>query len=136
MSVYRSCRDAPESFGNISMEVLSLHAVLTEVEEVVSAQDMSPTRQNNLMVISRGCEGVLKDIQALVLKYESLGTQSKRTWDRMKWGMNDIAELRSRLTSNTVLLTAFMRSVCPINQLIHSVVLMLTRSAQYLPSCG
>ena len=52
---------------------------------------------------------MLKDLQALVLKYEGLGTQSKRTWDRLKWGSKDITELRSRLTSNTVLLTAFIR---------------------------
>jgi hypothetical protein len=34
--VYRSCRDAPENFGNVSQDVLSLHAVLREVEEDLS----------------------------------------------------------------------------------------------------
>jgi hypothetical protein len=35
-NVYKSCRDAPEGFGNISVEVISLHAVLKEVEEALS----------------------------------------------------------------------------------------------------
>jgi len=35
-TVYKSCRDAPESFNNISVEVLSLHALLKEVEETIS----------------------------------------------------------------------------------------------------
>lgn len=108
MTVYRSCRDAPESFGNISIEVLSLNAVITEIVEILSKEQMTPARTNNLAVITRGCEKVLKDLQALVDKYENLGTNSKRVWDRMKWGLEDVAELRARLTSNVVLLSAFM----------------------------
>jgi hypothetical protein len=110
-TVYKSCRDAPESFNNISTELLSLHAVLKEVEEIISEQPLSETRRHHLATISHGCKCVLEDLRALVKKYESLGSQSKRTWDRMRWGSNDIAELRARLTSNVVLLTAFLRLV-------------------------
>ncbi|KAI9776082.1 MAG: hypothetical protein M1839_000595 [Geoglossum umbratile] len=105
---YRSCKDTPESFKNISHEVLSLHALLKEIEENLSAQTLSSTRQARLKTIGDGCRNVLEELQSLVDKYESLGTQSKRTWDRMKWGSTDIVELRSRLTSNTLLLTAFI----------------------------
>ena len=58
--------------------------------------------------MKEGCEKVLVDLQNLVEKYESLGTQSKRTWDRMRWGNEDVAEIRARLTSNISLLTAFI----------------------------
>jgi hypothetical protein len=109
--VYKSCRDAPESFGNIQVEVLSLHAVLKEVEEALPGQQLTASRQQSLSTISQGCEGVLKDLGILIQKYESLGSKSKRTWDRMKWSSSDVTELRARLTSNTVLLTAFMRRV-------------------------
>ncbi|KAI9774257.1 MAG: hypothetical protein M1840_004151 [Geoglossum simile] len=105
---YRSCKDAPGSFKNISHEVLSLHALLKEIEENLSVETLSSARQARLEIIGDGCHSVLEELQSLVDKYESLGTQSKRTWDRMKWGSNDIAELRSRLTSNTLLLTAFI----------------------------
>jgi hypothetical protein len=108
-SVYKSCRDAPGSFKNISLEVLSLHAVIKEAEETLSEQPFPTSKQEGLATVTTGCKAVLRDLQALVEKYESLGSQSKRTWDRLKWGSNDIAELRARLTSTTVLLTAFMR---------------------------
>jgi hypothetical protein len=104
--VYKSCKGAPESFGNISSEVLSLHAVLKEAEETVFARHLSLQKRERLKAVGDGCYRVLEDLQTLVKKYESLGTQSKRTWDRLKWGTEDIAELRSRLTSNGVLLTA------------------------------
>jgi hypothetical protein len=53
-NVYKSCRDAPESFGNISMEVLSLHAVLKTVEESLASWVMSESRLANLATISSG----------------------------------------------------------------------------------
>lgn len=109
MTVYRSCRDAPDSFGNISHDVLSLYAVLAEVGDIVPKEQLSVARRDHLSVVLNGCYAVLKDLQVLVNKYESLGTSRQRTWDRVKWSLNDIAELRGRLTSNTVLLTAFMR---------------------------
>jgi hypothetical protein len=107
--VYKSCRDAPDSFSNISLEVLSLHAVLKSVEENLVDQALSESRRANLETISSGCQKALHDLQALVDKYESLGTKSKRTFDRMGWGTNDIAELRARLTSNVVMLNTFLR---------------------------
>ncbi|KAF8857008.1 hypothetical protein BDZ45DRAFT_727083 [Acephala macrosclerotiorum] len=110
-SVYKSCKEAPESFANISVEVLSLHAVLKEVEELLADQPLSASKQNSLATITSGCQDVLRDLQALTKKYESLGSKSKRTWDRMRWGSSDIAELRQRLTSNTMLLTAFMSTI-------------------------
>lgn len=77
--VYKSCRDAPESFSNIQVEVLSLHAVLKEVEETLPDQQLTASRQHSLSTISQGCECVLKELQALIDKYESLSSKSKRT---------------------------------------------------------
>lgn len=99
---------APGSFDSISVEVLSLHAVLKECEETVFSRSISPERKERLVAIKEGCDMVLRDLQSLVVKYESLGTQSKRTWDRMKWGNEDIAEIRARITSNISLLTAYI----------------------------
>ncbi|MCJ1288205.1 hypothetical protein MMC26_007560 [Xylographa opegraphella] len=107
-TVYKACKEAPESFGNISQEVLSLHAVLREFDESFTGHELTPSREAGLKCIVNGCHKVLTDLETLVNKYESLGTQSKRTWDRMGWGFQDVTELRTRLTSNTVLLTAFM----------------------------
>jgi hypothetical protein len=108
-TVYKACKAAPSSFNNISGEVLSFHAVLEEVEETLDDQKLSPSRQARLETITGGCGSLLEDLQAVVKKYESLGSQGKRTWDRLNWDAEQISELRARLTSNTVMLTAFMR---------------------------
>jgi hypothetical protein len=107
--VYKSCKDAPESFKNVSQEVLSLHAVLKEIEETLSGHPLSQAKDARLATVTKGCQDILQGLQSLVLKYESLGSQTKRTWDRLRWHSDDIAELRARLTSNTVLLTAYIK---------------------------
>ena len=101
---------APGNFKNISIEVLSLHAVLKEGEEKLPIHTLPTTKAERLNLIKEGCEKVLIDLQSLVVKYESLGTQSTRTWDRMRWGNEDLAEIRARLTSNISMLTAFIIS--------------------------
>ncbi|KAI9678774.1 MAG: hypothetical protein M1817_005831 [Caeruleum heppii] len=106
--VWKTCKSAPDSFSNLSQEVLSLHAVLKEAEETLFPTPLSDVRRARLKTVADGCHSVLVDIQALVDKYHSLGTQTKRTWDRLGWARQDCAELRARLTSNTALLTAYI----------------------------
>lgn len=108
-TIYKACRDAPGSFKNISQEVLSFHIVLKELGEAYSDVTLSAAKQSRLESVGDGCRTVLKDLQRRLDKYNSLGTQSKRTWDRIGWGSDDIAELRFRLISNTSLLTAFLK---------------------------
>lgn len=107
--VYKSCKDAPDGFKNVSQEVLSLHAVLKEVEETFSQATLSAAQQSRHRTVGNGCRSVLEDLQGILDKYKSLGTKTKRTWDRLAWCSNDIAELRSRLISNTVLLTTIVK---------------------------
>ena len=90
------------------MEVLSLHAVLKEAEETLFTSPLLPVRAERVKAVKDGCNKVLVDLQSLVERYQSLGTQSKRTWDRMRWCNGDIAEIRGRLTSSVTMLTAII----------------------------
>ena len=109
--IYKACKDAPEGFKNIAQEVLSLHAVLKELEETYSDANLSAAQLSRLKVVGDGCRAVLEDLQDLVDRYHSLGTNTKRTLDRLTWGSENIAELRSRLISNTGLLITFLKYV-------------------------
>ncbi|OJD14011.1 hypothetical protein AJ78_05601 [Emergomyces pasteurianus Ep9510] len=123
--LYKSCKSAPSSFASLSSEVLSLHAVLKEAEEILfpegqshdgcatgksaaESSSLSPSAQENLRVVADGCNGVLVDLQSLIDRYESLGRKKSNTWGRVKWGAEDIAELRSRLSSNVAMLNTFV----------------------------
>ena len=105
----KPAKDAPESFQKVHHDVLSLHAVLKEAGEIVFDQPMSLQRQQNLQTIADGCTSVLSDLEALVLKYEEMGSQGKLTWKRLRWGSEDIVEYRLRITSSVTMLNTFMR---------------------------
>lgn len=102
-------KDAPEKFKTISMEVSSLGCVLEEAADTQLSQPLPPRRQARLQTILDGCISVLADLQYIVQRYHSLGTDEKSSWDRLRLGGEDIAEIRSRLVVNVMLLTSFRR---------------------------
>ena len=102
---------APKVFGNISTELASLHCVLGEAADSQLSHPLPPRREARLKTILDGCISVLADLQYIVQKYQSLGTDDKSSWDRLRLGGEDIAEIRSRLVLNIMLLTAFRRFV-------------------------
>jgi hypothetical protein len=108
-NVYKLCKDSPGVYKTISSEALSLHVVLKETDDLIAQETAHDAA--SLTQISMGCKEVLQDLQALLEKYNSLGTQAQRTWDRMQFGMEDIATIRSRLIAHTGMLTAFNAAV-------------------------
>lgn len=104
--VYTSCKESSQSYKDLSGEVCSLHIVLREVEEYVSRYPLEGDGERRLLEVGKGCHDVLKDLEGVLERYESLGTHSQRTWDRMRWGLEDVSRIRERLISNTALLTA------------------------------
>lgn len=110
--LYKNCKESSAEFKRISSEVASLHVVIKETEENVNeSQGLSPSREARLTILLDGCKEVLADLDGLLSNYESLGTQAQRTWDRLRWGMAGLADVRSRIISNTTLLTAFNSSL-------------------------
>jgi len=43
----------------------------------------------------------LKDLEQMVLKYRSLETMQRRTWDRMRFGLKDLNTIRQKLAYHT-----------------------------------
>ncbi|KAL8990455.1 MAG: hypothetical protein Q9169_008119 [Polycauliona sp. 2 TL-2023] len=115
-NVYKASNDAPDSFQKVHQDVLSLHAVLKETSEIVFDPPLSMQRQQRLQTIADGCTSVLSDLQALVIKYEGMGTQGKMTWKRLRWGSEDIVEYRLRITSSVAMLNAFMNTSQAVTQ--------------------
>lgn len=109
---YKSCRDSSEQFQRISGEVGNLKAVLDEtIEAVQDNQPLSRTREERLMRVMEECQQVLIDLEKLLNSYESMNTQTQRTWDRFRFGMEDVAGVRSRLISHTTTLGALSQGI-------------------------
>ena len=100
---------APGVFATISMELESLVCVLDEAAESQLSHPLSPQREARLNTILAGFNKVLNDLEYIVQKYQSLGTSERSAWDQLKFGKEDITEIRGRLVMNMAFLTTFRR---------------------------
>ena len=106
--LYKACKDSSEDFARLSAELLSLHAVVNETDEFLADNPrLDTSRRHRLSMLCEQCQSTLNDLDAIVARYESLGTQAQRTWDRMRFGLKDLSDVKARLVVNVTLLTAF-----------------------------
>ncbi|KAJ6532043.1 hypothetical protein B0H19DRAFT_966398 [Mycena capillaripes] len=105
--LYKSSKDASEDFRRMSIELLSLHAILCQTREYLEehGNELSDAQKNGLCTAMDGCQSSLQDLAAMYRRYDSLGTQAQRAWDRMRFGLKDFSDIRQRLISSTTLLT-------------------------------
>ena len=109
--VYKTCRDSPDDFTELSSEVASLHAALCEVNALVGQRSLSDASSKRLGIALKGCYDVLKALEAQMAKYKSLGTNKKRMRDRTRWAMETVGEARIRLLSHTAMLSLSVSSL-------------------------
>ncbi|KAJ7512334.1 hypothetical protein B0H11DRAFT_1699251 [Mycena galericulata] len=107
--LYKSCKESSEDFRRLSTELMSLHAVLSETCDYLEEHggELQDSRKNRLTTLMEGCYTSLQDLDALYRRYESLSTQTQRAWDRVRFGLKDLSDVRQRLVSTTTLLTSF-----------------------------
>ena len=110
VKVYSAYKDAPGDYRNISDEVKSLDIIINNAAEHFKSTALSDNKRREGQEVLRGCQNVLEDLDALIVKYNSLASAStSQVLQRIKLGTEDIATLRARLTSNTTLLNGFIQ---------------------------
>ncbi|KAL8900047.1 MAG: hypothetical protein Q9207_005885 [Kuettlingeria erythrocarpa] len=106
--LYKKCKDSPGAYKELASEVSNLRSVIEELQELLGQQSLDDAQLARLQPCKLGCETVLKDLDVLLDKYESLGTKSQKTFDRMGMAKQDLNGIRSRLISNVAMLEAFI----------------------------
>ena len=128
LRVYTAYKDAPDDYRNISDEVKSLHIIINRVARHFESITLSSQIQQEGKEVLEGCQNVLKDLDALIEKYNALASaNTSQVFRRIKLGTEDIVTLRARLTSNTVLLNSFIQRL-DITITIEYIMLIFQRS--------
>ena len=122
--VYTTCKDAPDDYRDILDEVKSLHIIIDNAAQYFKSTTFRDDKRQEGQEVLRGCLNLLKDLDSLIAKYNSLappstspstGTSTRKAFQRVRLGISlvvgieHIAELRARLTSNTTLLSSFIQ---------------------------
>ncbi|KAF2801960.1 uncharacterized protein BDZ99DRAFT_527918 [Mytilinidion resinicola] len=115
-TTYRRAKSASSSFAEVACEALSLHTVLQKGLDDVSDPDSAlskrgPTRRVEFDQITSNCNTALAELDALVKKYKGLGTNSQRTWERVKFGQEELDTIRSKLSLHVQMVNLFLTSL-------------------------
>ena len=109
LKVYTAYQDAPDDYRNIADEVRSVHIIIEEAAQHFKSTTLSNRKQQGGTKILEGCQKVLKDLNALIEKYNALASSNtSQVSRRIKLG-TDIVILRVRLILNTTLLNGFIQ---------------------------
>jgi hypothetical protein len=93
-----------------------LHTAIKELEDEIENPDSILNRtgagkKSELGLLVKNCNGVLQQLNKKLIKYKSLGSASKRTWDRLRWGAENLQEIREKLLAHTSSLTLFLTTL-------------------------
>ena len=130
LKVYTAYKDAPDDYRNIADEVNSLHIIIEEAAQHFENTTLSNKKQQRGKKVLEGCQNVLKDLDALIEKYNVLAPANANTsqvFQRIKLGTEDIVTLRTRLTSNTTLLIGFVQRLD-----IATITITITITIEYI----
>ena len=105
LKVYTAYKDTPDDYRNIADEVNSLQIII-EAARHFEGTTLSKKKQQGGKKLLEGCQYILKDLDALIEKYNGLAAAN--TIRRIKLG-TEIVILRARLILNTTLLNNFMQ---------------------------
>ena len=96
--------------------VISLHTSLKELEDEINNPDSILNRtgagkKKEVTLLVKNCERVLQQLNKKLIKYKSLGTASKRTFDRLRWSAENLQEIREKILAYTSSLTLFLTTL-------------------------
>jgi hypothetical protein len=117
-------RDCPGEYKTLTTQTRSLTNLLDDIQD--KFDKIPESKQQQLIDAYAPCIEVLEELDKLLLHYNGLDTKTKRAWDRLKFGPNDMRNLRERLVASVAMLNTFYTS------LIHDVQVLILEALERL----
>lgn len=109
--LYKTLRDSSNDFNELTADLESMHAALSQVEKLASHCTLDEESKARLAKLQARCLANLESIGSQLREFQSLGTKKKRTRDRLRWGMETVSQQRQQLILNTNALSLFISSL-------------------------
>ncbi|KAM5432310.1 hypothetical protein McanMca71_007891 [Microsporum canis] len=102
-TAYVACKGASSEYAEAINELSTLYLILKEIE--CEAQDPNSILNRHgrgqhayLYTAVANIKPTLQELEGLATKYRALGRSDKRTWDRIKFAAEQVADLRAKLS--------------------------------------
>ncbi|QMW28840.1 hypothetical protein G4B84_004129 [Aspergillus flavus NRRL3357] len=97
-TLHHSLFISSDTFKQVQTE-LALLVALNTFKENLESTNSSDTLLSELDKEPQNCNWVLLDLEALKEHFESVGPDTQVTWEREGWKIDEVAEIRARLSS-------------------------------------
>ncbi|OCL10390.1 hypothetical protein AOQ84DRAFT_278275, partial [Glonium stellatum] len=112
---YNNWKNACGEYANITDDLAVLKTLLKWVEtEALRPNSFlahNPEDFGDWETLSKSCRSLAHELQEILDKYKSLGTNRRRNWDRIRLGNHDLDGLSKRLVERMASLSAYVSMV-------------------------
>ena len=112
---YRGWKHACGEYADITGSLDSLLIILERIEAEARKLDSVLTRtaddRQDLEDVLSNCEPTVRELHAIIDKYKSLASSRERNWDRLRFGVKNLSDLRAKLTQHIAAITAYLDTV-------------------------
>ncbi|RAQ54149.1 ankyrin repeat-rich membrane-spanning protein [Aspergillus flavus] len=103
-TLHHSLFISSDTFKQVQTELALLLIALNTFKENLESTNSSDTLLSELVKEPQNCHWVLLDLEALKEHFESVGPDTQVTWEREGWKIDEVAEIRARLSSDVGML--------------------------------
>lgn len=98
-TLHHSLFISSDTFKQVQTKLALLLVALNTFKENLESTNSSDTLLSELDKEPQNCHWVLLDLEALKEHFESVGPDTQVTWEREGWKIDEVAEIRARLSS-------------------------------------
>ena len=104
-------RDSPGQYRELAGDARQLADVLEDVGDLARERKLKKTKEQQLFGHAEACRDILYEIDALLKRYLSLGSKSRKAVDRLRWDQQECRDIRARLTTTITMLSTFYNTL-------------------------
>ena len=109
---YNGWKNACGKYGDITSNLAVLQTLLMRIEAEVQAPNSLITRNakdfGGWKTLYKSCHTLVVELEEVLDKYKSLGTNRRKNWDRIRLGNRNLDGLGKRLVGKTASLSAYI----------------------------
>lgn len=111
LKIYQLCRDAPEDFRDLAVQVKSLSDILQNVNSTLSSVDFDDAIKEHGLSLLQESEATLKDVEKKMAKFNKRTPNNLAKRDLLRWVIDNLSSVRARIQGNTIALTAYLQNL-------------------------
>lgn len=107
----RACGEYSDITASLHLLLLNLQQIRAEAGKPDSVLARTAKARDTLEDVVSTCEPTVRKLRDVIAKYPSLGRSRQRNWERLCFGVKNLNDLRTKLTSHVTSVTLYLNTL-------------------------